>query len=456
MNTATEYNAWTATLGDYDTWTAEQRAESTRLFKALPVGERYLVQRERVGDYFTEENRSEKTPFENMSPSGRYRLQVTSYGTKPGSWSYSRGEVFRVSDGEKVADVKRNYSSFWFTWLEDHVDGHDYLACGEDYQGQTFCQLDTGEVRSLIPDEAFEGFGFCWATAELLSDGKTLLVVGCYWACPYERRLYDVSDLMNGWPVLNVKEEGEEDSVASFDDSRGSKLTIDGGRFIWEKGDQVHRVSGESESEMDERHSDAYREMSTAEKKGEPGELRAAYEKMVEEDPDPDEDPEQFEFVVGERITLTREGNVLTVIERWKSEKKAEAERKAAEAEAARKAERQRCLQEDALYAALGEGVDLKGLNGFMIPSYNARHIEGDPNPLYITVRGRPFDPDKSYNHTTQLTWGVVDGPVKLELWVRGKGNQKPEPEFPRTPEGIREAWRVGQAHLAAEGGAGC
>ena len=195
-NTATAYFAWESTLGPYADWTGEQRAEREHRFKALPPRERYLVKRDRVESNFTDENRRpDETEREISSPSGRYRLQVCRYGTKPGCWDYSRGEVFRVEDGQRVADVKRNYSSFWHLFVEDHkLTGHDYLVCGEDYQGHTVVDLTTGEVMSHIPDEAFRGHGWCPTSAALMGDGLTLEVHGCYWAGPYETRLWDFSN----------------------------------------------------------------------------------------------------------------------------------------------------------------------------------------------------------------------------------------------------------------------
>jgi len=460
IKTAKDYYAWEKSLGDYSKWTGPQRDMRLTLFKQLPPEERYLVQRGDTESYFTEENRSEREPLEEASPSGRYRLVVTPYQTTKGSWNYSRGEVFRTSDGEKVADVKRNYGSFWYVWIEDHADGHDYLACGEDYQGQTFCQLDTGEVRSFLPDEAFEGFGFCWASARLLSDGKTLLVNGCYWAEPYEFRLYDVSSPMGGWSLLEIQaeEEGGENMIASFDDTR-AVLTYEDGLFVWVQGDWVNKTTGETEAEMNSRHSKAYRAYHVAKEKGEASEeevegLRVAYNEMASNDPDPEDDPEAFKLVPEERITLQRdEDGLLHVVERWMSEKKAEYQRKAREEEEARKVQRRKWVEEDELHRHLRSKVDLEGLTGFLIPSYNDRHIEGDPNPCYITLRGRALDFDKSYNHTAQLKWGVVSGPIQLEKWVRGTGNLKPYPEFPRTPEGVEAAWEAAQAHLAAEEG---
>lgn len=459
IKTAKDFLGWVAGLGDYDSWASATRDKYKALFKNLPPQERYLVQRGKIEDYFTEESRAERPPKEYKSPSGRYTLRVSSYGTKPGSWDYTRGEVF-AADGQKVADVKRNYSSFPFLFMEDHVDGHDYLVCGEDYQGQTFCQLDTGAVKPLIPDDAFEGFGFCWASYELMSDGRTLLVNGCYWACPYEFRLYDVSDPMNGWPLLEVEKEGEKNYHASFDDYKAKLVLDEEGRFVWTQGEWVNKKTGESESAMESRHSAAYRAYHVAKEKGE-GEvsdeelekLHSAYNEMVEGDPDPEEDPDKFDKVVHERIILARkEGNpnVLTIVEHWKSEERYKVEKEGEEREAERKAERKKWWDDSELKAVLSEVVEsFDGLVGYMYPSYNARHVEGDTNPCYLTLRGRPFDPDKSYNHSASLQWGVEARPICLELWIRGKGYTKAE--FPRTREGILDAWAAGQTHLAAE-----
>jgi hypothetical protein len=78
------------------------------------------------------------SPRDRLSPSGKYRLVVTSYTTG------TLGVITRVADGEEIARVDRNYHSFEHTWIEDHPSGHDYLVCGEDYQGQTVIELDTG------------------------------------------------------------------------------------------------------------------------------------------------------------------------------------------------------------------------------------------------------------------------------------------------------------------------
>ncbi len=160
-----------------------------------------------VVDYYTE-GRARDAGQESFSPSGRCKLLVRYYGTKPGSWNYSRGTVWAADDpdGKPIADVKRNYSSFEFAWIEGHPNGHSYLVCGEDYQGQTVVELDTGRRRDHLPPEAKQGHAFCWIDYSFHAPTCLLVVGGCHWACPYETRFYDFRDPMTGWPEIEADE----------------------------------------------------------------------------------------------------------------------------------------------------------------------------------------------------------------------------------------------------------
>ena len=141
------------------------------------------------------------------SPSGRYTLHVTQHAEGPNTWSYARGRVYA---GEVlIAEICRNFGHFPFAWIEHHPSGHAYLIGGEDYQGQTVIELDTGRRAEHLPPEADEGVGFCWVAFEASPSGLTLAVDGCYWACPYELRLVDLSDPLAGLPVLTyIDDEG--------------------------------------------------------------------------------------------------------------------------------------------------------------------------------------------------------------------------------------------------------
>ena len=165
-------------------------------------------------EIFAAENAGESK--EHLSPAGKYRLVVTTYQTGEGYWNYTQGKVYR---GEKcLAEVRRNYHQFPFTFIEGHKNGHDYLVCGEDYQGQTVIELDTGERVDYRPDAAEKGHGFCWAYYKPSPNGTLIVVNGCIWACPYENHVYDFAKPMKPpWPRLFQGWDGSEDTFGWVD-----------------------------------------------------------------------------------------------------------------------------------------------------------------------------------------------------------------------------------------------
>lgn len=135
------------------------------------------------------------------SPSGKYELLIRTYGTKPGCWNYSRGTVYRISDGAEICDIKRDYSTFHHSWITKN--NQEWLISGYSYLNQVAINLDTGEI--------FENGGkdpnaFCWAQCNISPDGNTLVVEGCYWAFPYEYKFFDFTDPSKPWIELEVEE----------------------------------------------------------------------------------------------------------------------------------------------------------------------------------------------------------------------------------------------------------
>jgi hypothetical protein len=153
----------------------------------------YQENRREVESFFVDRNHDPAEDEEHISPSGRYRLRVQTYCTKPESWRFSRG---LLCAGDKlIADVKRNYDCFFFGWAENW-NGHDYLLCGEDYQGQTVIEADTGRRIDYISEYARPGSAFCCAAYYASPDRKMIVIDGCYWACPYELVFCRVDDPM--------------------------------------------------------------------------------------------------------------------------------------------------------------------------------------------------------------------------------------------------------------------
>jgi len=166
-------------------------AKHKRLWDAVLDDERRKYDQARLDFYVGEGNVSKRE--ERVSPSGRYRLVVTSHPWGPGVWEYTRGKVYVDDNPTPVADVVRNYHAFWCTWVEGHPQG-DALLCGSDYQGQTVIALPGGERVDSLSQGAEKGSGFCWTHAEPSPDFRFLAVHGCHWACSYETRIFDFSD----------------------------------------------------------------------------------------------------------------------------------------------------------------------------------------------------------------------------------------------------------------------
>lgn len=151
----------------------------------------YAARRRNIESLFKAHCRDPEKTRESVSPSGNFRLTIDSYRTGKNTWPYTRGRVRHVRDGTVIADVKRNYSHFWHSWIQ-HANGNEYLLCGEDYQGQTTVNLTTGTLRSYFPESARERF--CWTAAYASPDSAIIAVDGCYWACPYEIVFFDFAN----------------------------------------------------------------------------------------------------------------------------------------------------------------------------------------------------------------------------------------------------------------------
>ncbi len=150
-----------------------------------PLPAWYLRKRQAVEAYFVPENRVEGSETVSHSPDGRFRLVVTNYRTRPNCIGFARGDLFESE--RKVLHIDRNIVGFPFAWVKHPANGHTYLLCGEDYQGQTVIDCDTGEMVVHIPAAAEQGFGFCWAAIHPNpADPSLLAVEGCVWAAPYD------------------------------------------------------------------------------------------------------------------------------------------------------------------------------------------------------------------------------------------------------------------------------
>ena len=261
-------------------------------------------------EFITEENETDSE--EILSPSGRFRLMIRHYRTKPNCWEYSRGTVTRVEDGEEICDIVRNYGWFVHSFVEKKVpiggecndcqcdcEGcrptechEEWLITGRSYMSQTIVNLETGDIYEPAGDQ-YDGFAFCWAQHSLSPDGNTLMVDGCHWACPYEFRFYDFTDPSKGWPELKICKDGEETYLDA--DSKKPPVWKEDGTFECYEVREIYKPLNKDWNEMTS--------------------------KEIESVPSGqgDELPDTENVVVAKRV-LKRIGDRMEIVEDWVSE----------------------------------------------------------------------------------------------------------------------------------------
>lgn len=147
----------------------------------VAYSDQYLKKREEIEKIFKEYLPIEKESEEFISPSGNYKLITIPYRTDKGHWDYTKGIIIDLKTEVIVFEVLRNYSSFWYKWIE-HQNGKEYLLCGEDYQGYTVLDLAGEEQYTCFDKGGFDGFGFCWIEVkEYNKELNTIKVESCYW-----------------------------------------------------------------------------------------------------------------------------------------------------------------------------------------------------------------------------------------------------------------------------------
>jgi hypothetical protein len=314
---------------------------------------------------------------EHSSPSGKYRLAVTKYASEKGCWGVTLGQVYKAGSGEPIFEVRRNYTSFPFSWVDGHPNGHDYLVAGADYQGQTVLELDTGKRKDYLPESAKKGNGFCWAEHSFNVEHQILVVSGCFWACPYESRFFDFSDPMSGWPEIEMEE------CVDFDD-REPTFNEDGTITCYQ-------------SEYVEYEED--------------------------EDDQEDEKEPRKQAALASSKTFRREGLKLVLVNEWVSEKEQRTRESRDESQRKYTDWLKTFRENDPLYLAMKESIKDPPFKD----SYDGVGVTYDTWCPDFKVQEKRLCrrvlecKDGEQATTIDLEWGCETGPVKLVIYKDGK-----------------------------------
>lgn len=381
-------------------------------------------------DYYTPENEQPEHD-EKFSPSGRYRLDIHYYKTRDGCWNYSRGRVYRVSDGNLIADIKRNYSTFQHSWVEK--DGQEYLISGRSYMNQTIVNLDEArEIEVSNKDLMRMGTAFCWVAARLSPDGNTLLVDGCYWAGPFEYKFFDFTNPDRGWPEVPIISQEE------YECHKGN--LGDAGRVY------IHSDEGREPVFNDDGSITAYASTSIYLPTGQ-REDEITMDELEEIDEAEYDNDDNWKHEVEVEYTLRRHGDAIVVENIWKSDYQQEQERRRAEYNAKDKAQKKEWQDESPLWAELQRCLqndpDLV-LNGLWWRSSSQHDRENGEKNIWFFYPSVKAQKENS-KRAAYLLWGTIEGPVKAEIWVYGKASYE---TFDRSIDGLHKAIETIRRHL--------
>jgi hypothetical protein len=272
--------------------------------------------------------------------------------------------------------------------------------------GQTIVDLERAQAWNdpLWPD-GYEGSEFCWAASMLSPDGRTLLVDGCIWACPYEYRFYDLTDPAQGWPALPIRDAQGEATYLEAEDRRPPELRDDGTIACFETG-RVFTPLGRREDEIGK-------------------DERAAI------DPAQWSGRANWETVVDRRVVLVREPDHMRIVEDWRSDDRLRRDREQAERDAVENAMHDEWIRRCTVLAPVRAALDEHYLEHSLWITTPVGANAGKPGSFTLHVKtGRSGE-------TAYVSLGVDEGAVVVEL---GRGTEQQHLELSRDEAGAREA----------------
>ena len=160
-----------------------------------------------------------------LSPSNKYHVVIenddngekttyelynsSNYKTVQEKNKYEIIKIIRTEDNYIIHEYKQlNSSSPLNKFIK--INNEEWWFGGRDYMLKLFINCDTGEVYDdpLNREESDSykcGTEFIWTGPYKISpNGKYMLITGCVWSFPFETKLYDISDLSQGYKEISI------------------------------------------------------------------------------------------------------------------------------------------------------------------------------------------------------------------------------------------------------------
>lgn len=153
--------------------------------------------------HFDPEGMIENSEEVKQSESGLYYYSCTLFRQRheARNWIVSKIEIWNTEASEIIFEyITDNDRSHEFSlWMETN-DGREYLFIPEFQTGYSVFDVSSGQLHSSEQEED----PFIWTQMFPSLDKTKLAVFGCYQACPFGVRTYDIKDIISlPYPIIH-------------------------------------------------------------------------------------------------------------------------------------------------------------------------------------------------------------------------------------------------------------
>lgn len=153
--------------------------------------------------HFDPEGMIENSEEVKLSESGLYYYSCTLFRQKDKTrnWIVSKVEIWNTEASEKIFEyiTDNDRSADSSLWMKTS-DGREYLFIPEFQTGHSIFDVSSAQLHSC----KLEDDPFIWTQMFPSLDQTKLSVFGCYWACPFGIRTYDIKDIISlPYPIIH-------------------------------------------------------------------------------------------------------------------------------------------------------------------------------------------------------------------------------------------------------------
>lgn len=170
--------------------------------------------RKDVKRYFHESGKLPEREHYVLSNGGLYYFTATPYKQNDPSrnWIVSKIEIWNIEASRLLFHYLRDDDLHCGTWVQKQKK--DYLFLPECSQGQSVFDVSENRLYSFYSSKD----PFIWLGVFPSPDANRVAVDGCYWGCPNELRVFDISEITKlPYPMIYQEHNFDQNNKCVFE-----------------------------------------------------------------------------------------------------------------------------------------------------------------------------------------------------------------------------------------------